>query len=368
MAQRLPNPVAALAGLVGTALTGSPIVMWVYALALTYFYTAFELGRRNGRAGWGVAIGALPATALVLLRGYVGVDTPNYVSAVEVLRDFGEPVELFEPLFEQLLLTLSRLPLPPLGVLALVSATTTLLLLRGWWKVERDMVLFTSVFAVYFFDMTMNGLRYGLAFAVVTVAAAALVRGRFVVFLVLVGAASLIQITSVLMGVVLLLCHEFRWRSVLAAGLLAALVSMTFGDYLLLKLLANEILQKPGALSRLSTVALTVALLSVWASQPALRAHAQGKIALLAVLALAAYGVAQISYAGLRLLSLTAFLTTLVLACHMYKAQLRFDRRTALVVIAIGLLFGALKLRNMAQSDEEAEAPFVPYRFMWDEQ
>ena len=66
--------------------------MWVYVLALSYFYAAFELGRRNGRPGWGVAIGALPAIALALLRGQVGVDTPNYVSAVEVLRDVGEPI------------------------------------------------------------------------------------------------------------------------------------------------------------------------------------------------------------------------------------------------------------------------------------
>ena len=341
--------------------------MWVYVLALSYFYAAFELSRRNGRAGWGATLGALPAIALVLLRGQVGVDTPNYVSAVEVLRDVGEPIEMFEPLFEQILLTLSGLPLPPLGVLALVSATTTLLLLRGWWLVERDMVLFTAIFAVYFFDMTMNGLRYGLAFAVVTVAAAALVRGRFVVFVALVAAASLIQITSVLMGAVLLLCHEFRWRSALATALLAALVSLSFGEYLLFKLLANEILQKPGALSGLSTLALSAALLGVWVSRPELRAAAQGKIVLLGLLALAAYAVAQVSYAGLRLLSLVAFLTALVLACHMHKARLRFDRRTALVVIAISVLFGALKLRNLAQSDEDAEAPFVPYRFIWDE-
>ena len=60
-------------------------------------------------------------------------------------------------------------------------------------------------------------------------------------------------------------------------------------------------------------------------------------------------------------------LTALVLACHMHKARLRFDRRTALVVIAIGVLFGALKMRNLSQSDEEAEAPFVPYRFIWEE-
>ena len=364
MAGRIADIPAILAGPALDVLIAN---MWVYALALAYFYAAYHLSWRHGRAGWGVTLGALPAVALVLLRGQVGVDTPNYVSAVEVLRDVGDRVEMFEPLFEQILLTLSRLPLPPMGVLALVSAITTLLLLRGWWQVERDMVLFTGIFAVYFFDMTMNGLRYGLAFAVITVAAAALVRGRFVVFVVLVAAASLIQITSVLMGAVLLLCHEFRWRSVLVTGLLAALVSLSFGDYLLLKVLANEILQKPGALSGLSTLALVGSLLAVWGTRPDLRAGAQGKIALLASLALAAYAVAQVSYAGLRLLSLLAFLTALVLACHMHKRKLRFDRRTALVVIAIGILFGTLKLRNMAQSDEEAEAPFVPYRFTWEE-
>ena len=340
--------------------------MLFYLLPLVYFYAMFGLGLRAGRPGLGAALGALPLLGLALLRGQVGVDTPNYISAVEVLRDAGEPLEMFEPLFERLLLLLARLPIDPLAVLALVSLLTAVLLLRSWWLVERDMVLFTGIFAVFFVDMTMNGLRYGLAFALVTLAASLLVRGHRLAFWLVVAAASQTQISSGLIGIVLFLFQDFRWRSFALASLFGVIVIAGFSDYLLLKLVANEVLQKPGALSGLSSLGFIGALLLVWAADGKLREAAVGKIVVLLLLAALTYAVALMSYAGLRLQALVAFLTVLSLACHMYAHRLRPGRRTVVALVAVGIVFGALKLRNLAQSDADAEAPFVPYKFFWE--
>jgi hypothetical protein len=340
--------------------------MVFYLLPLAYFYLMFGLGYRVGRPSLGVALGSLPLLALALLRGQVGGDTPNYVSAVEVLRDAGEPLEMFEPLFERLLLALAQLPVDPMAVLALVSLLTAVLLLRGWWLVERDMVLFSGIFAVFFIDMTMNGLRYGLAFALIALAASLLVRGHRFFFWVIVAAASMIQISSGLIGIVLFLFQDFRGRSFVLVGLFAAAIAATFSDYLLLKLVANEVLQKPGALSGLSSLGMIGALLLVWGTDRNLRGGAAGKIVVLVLLALIGYGVAQISYAGLRLQALVAFLTALALACHMHTHGLRPGRRTVVALFVVGVLFGALKLRNIAQSDADAEAPFIPYKFFWE--
>lgn len=340
--------------------------MLFYLLPLVYFYLLYGLGRRAAHPALGATLGALPMLALALLRGQIGVDTPNYVSAVELLRESGEPQELFEPLFERLLLLLSQLPIPSLAVLALVSAMTALLLLRSWWRVEPDMALFSGVFALFFVDMTMNGLRYGLAFSLIVASAIMLLSGRRWAFWILVAAASLIQLTSGLMGLLLFLLHEFRWRSMVYAAVFGLLLLAGFSDYLLLKLLANEVLQKPGALSGLSSLGFIGAVLLVWGLDREARSGAAGKILVLLLLAAASYGVAQISYAGLRLQLLIAFLTSLVFACHLQQHKLQLARRTALALIVVGMLFGGLKLRNIAQSDEMVEAPFVPYKFFWE--
>lgn len=340
--------------------------MLFYLLPLVFFYAMYAVGLCISRPGLGAALGALPMLTLALLRGQVGVDTPNYVGAVELLRDLGEPIELFEPLFERLLLLLSYLPIPPLAVLAIVSTMTALVLMRSWWRLEPAMALFSGVFAMFFVDMTMNGLRYGLAFALVVASACLLVTGRRTGFWLLVGTASMIQISSGLMGLLLFLLHEFRWRAVIYSGLFGFVVLISFSDYLLLKLLANEVLEKPGALSGLSSLGYIGLVLVIWSTDPQARKGASGKILTLLLISAMSYGLTQISYAGLRVQLLVAFLANLAFACHLRQQGKKMARNTIIALIVTGMLFGGLRLRNIAQSEEGVEAPFVPYKFFWE--
>src|SRR3546814_16327300 len=66
---------------------------------------------------------------------------------------------------------------------------------------ERSPLLMMTIVLPYFlFDMTMNGLRYGLAFSIVALGAAGLARGRLYLFLLCAVIASSIQVTAALLA------------------------------------------------------------------------------------------------------------------------------------------------------------------------
>lgn len=341
--------------------------MWYYVFPMAFFYAMFGLGRiiRSQRVALFI-VGTLPAVLLVLLRGSVGTDTPMYLQSIDMLRDAGEPLELFEPLFERLILVTSRIPVDASVVLASFSLAITVLLFVGWLRIEPALILFTGVFSQFFFDMTMNGIRYGLAFSLVVVAATMLLQKQFYRYWLLIAAASLIQLSGGLLGVLLYILHENKWRALVYASLFAAGVLASFSDDLLLKLLANEALQSPGVLSGVAPLLTSTGLLLVWLLDRQVRTNARLKITLLLALTLSTYSVAQVTYAGLRLQQLVLFLISLCFACHLRGYHLRVSKASAGSIILVGVLCGILRLRNFADPGDEAEAPFIPYKFFWE--
>lgn len=337
-----------------------------YLLPLVYFYLMFGVGKYLRRPNAYIVIGALPMIVLALLRGTVGVDTPNYQNAIDLLREQGTALHMFEPLFEQILLWLICLPVNTMTVLALITLATTIILFVAWLRLELHPLIFTVVIAQFYVDMTMNGIRYGLAFSIISLAAVMLVSGRKLRFWALVVIASLIHLTSGLLGILLYIVHELRWRALAYAIPFVFLVVVSFSDYVLFKIVANEGLQKPEAFSGLAPLGLTWCLLLAWISDRGIRRYALGKLLLLLLLSLLTYGIAQLTFAGLRLQLLVVFLTCLLLACHQRHYGMEITRRTTIIILLIGILFGALKLRNFAQTDESSDAPFVPYKFYWE--
>lgn len=341
--------------------------MLYYVAPLMFLYAMYGLGRiTRQQAAWFV-VGTIPTVLLVVLRGTVGVDTPNYLGAIDLLRDADESLQLFEPLFEAFIRMLVQLPIASWAVLALVSLTTTVLLLSGWIRIEPRLVIFTSVFTQFFVDMTMNGIRYGLAFAAIVVGANFLLSKRMHLFWGCVIAATMIQLTSGLLGVLLYVLHEGRFRALVYAVLFGALVMLGFSDHLLLKIAANELEQSPSALSGIVPLLATWSVLWTWAADRQAYQGANRKVWGLFALSLLSYGVTQVTYAGLRTQLLIVFLTSLAFACHLRANNLHLLRRTVTILIAISVIFGALKLRNFAHVAEDAKAPFIPYKFIWEE-
>lgn len=312
------------------------------------------------------AIGILPMAAVVLLRGNIGTDTPSYISAIELIRDSGaDSLQLFEPLFEWLLTTLAILPIPAWGILALVSMLTIFLLVIGWIRIEPSLVMFTWIYAQFFVDMTMNGIRYGLAFSLVVFGSRFLVEKRFFFFWIFVVSATFIQISGALLGVLLYFLHEQRWRSTIYATVVAILVGVSFSERLLLKILAYESEMIPGQFSGVVPLVATFLILAIWISDPNARRRALAKVISLSIMSFLFYGVSQMTYAGLRFQLLVLFLSILTFVCHVFSFKIKLYSRSVIALILIGMLLGAMKLRHFDEGGDAGN--FIPYKFFWEE-
>jgi len=328
----------------------------------------FGIGRISKKVTLWTVIGAVPMIALVLLRGNVGTDTPIYISIIEVYRDNPiDPPQLFEPLFELVLINISLLPIPSWAVLALVSLSTTVLFIRGWIRIEPTLVIFTGVYAQFFVDMTMNGIRYGLAFALIVFGSRFLLEKKMYFFWTFVLAATFVQVSSALLAVLLYFLHEQRWRTVFYTIALVGLVGMSFSDRLLIKIVAYQLEHIPSGLSGLMPLTAIWLTLGVWITDTNARRQATLKIIGLAAISIAFYLLAQVTYAGLRFLQLTLFLSALTFACHLKGSHIRMRHRTAILLIAIGLFLGVMKLRHYSESIDGAQAQFIPYKFYWED-
>lgn len=341
--------------------------MLYYVIPLFFFAFAIILGRwlRFSKFVY-VPIAAMPMVLLSLMRGNVGVDTPNYISAISLLRKNGDLIEYFEPLFERLLLLIGGLPVDDFVVLAIVSFLTTVLLLFSWLKIEERPLILFVVMSQFYVDMTMNGVRYGLAFSLVSLAALSLIRQHGLLYWPVVGLSSGIQVTSGFLGLFLYLIHHMRMRAIAFFVVFSFVVFYFFGDYIFIKLSNNQTLFKPSLLSGVVPLVLSLSLLIIWLQDKGVGRQAFGKIFVLCLLSLLAYGVSQFSYAGLRLQLLIVFMICLVMACHQRVAGVGFSRRSSVLIMLIGIFFGLLKIRNFAAADEYISAPFIPYLFYWE--
>ncbi len=337
-------------------------------MPLAFFYAMFAAGCLLRKpVGWTI-IGATPMIFLVLMRGNVGTDTPYYISAIDQIRSSGSnSTEIFEPLFQWILATLGLLPLPSWMILAFVSLSTTLLFFKGWVRIEPSLIVFAGVYSQFFVDMTMNGIRYGLAFSLIVFGSRFLLARKLYIFWAFVLVATFIQISSALLAVLLYFLHLQRWRTVLYGVTLGCLVGLNFSDRLLLKLVAYELESIPGAFSGFMPLASIWLILAIWSLDSHARKKAATKIIGLAIISVAFYGVAQITYAGLRFLQLTLFLSALTLVCHLNVNRMKLHYRSVVFLIVVGMFFGFMKLRHYNVTIDTAPAQYIPYKFYWED-
>lgn len=341
--------------------------MTYYLIPLLFFYALSLAGRISREPKTLVALGALPAALLVILRGNVGTDTAVYLQSVELLSAEGVPINIFEPAFEYLVLSLSALSLSPAWVLSAIAGMTTIIFFIGWFRIDRSLTILSCIFAIFYFDMTMNGVRYGLAFSLVLLGASYLIKARKIEYMFFVLLASFVQVSSCLLGILLFMLHEKKWSTAAYCLSAAALLSTQFTEYIVLKALANESLQSPAATSGMAPLVVTLASLGAWATNRSIRTGAGSKIIVLLVLAFATYGMSQFFYAGLRFQFLIFFLVALCLCCHLHSIGRRMPRSLGISLIIIGILGAGLRLRNFSDGAFDGESPFIPYHFIWEE-
>lgn len=150
---------------------------------LFFYFFLFLASRNNNLTRFFIIAGALPLVFLALFRGNVGTDTANYLSIFAAMQSSPELIPKIEPVFYAIswgLMSIFDDPRVMVGSFALI---TTLTLFFSSIKLENyGYILGSAIIPIFYQSMTMNGIRYGLSFSMVTLSAVYLLRGDRIFF------------------------------------------------------------------------------------------------------------------------------------------------------------------------------------------
>lgn len=304
----------------------------------------------------------IPAVIIVTMRGMVGTDTYGYLSFFEQSKwDIKENYFNLETGFVIYLQVVTYLGLQPQKSLNLFSLIICILIFINFSKSKSAFIIFSSlIFPVFFYDMTMNGLRYGLAFILAVPFILEPVKNMFKInknkiYIVL----SILNHNSVLTFIFFKMFINLNIKNFIL-GLLASTVVFYFlQDYLLLKFDSYAELESPSALSGVQPFVIMFLIAVV--NSIFFKLNTKRNIYLF-VLQLCFYLVTQFTYAGLRFQFAVLFFTMVLMVgdkdCRNYNYYIA-------IIYLIGLLGFLLKMRNMLDTYGIGYSPFLPYVFYW---
>lgn len=342
--------------------------MTAYFVAYGFLIACYGLGLWTRALRWTLLVGSLPLIFLIAFRGLVGTDTAQYLFLMRTIREQGLLSVGLEPVFGVLSQILMDRFHDPFQALVIISVFIALLMVAAGFWLEKVPLLFGSlVMPYYLLDMTMNGVRYGLAFAIVTLATGFLLRGRRLVFMALTALATLTQLSALLLAAGIWLLLEARLRTAALVVVLAVPFILYFGTYLDDKAAIYSDLTIISIFSGLGPLALSLAMLGALFTVKEIRDTHAFQIAALVAAAVLVYGSTQITSAGLRLQQLVLFLIYLYGAAQIYRLSVNVWRNQLLIVamIFIALLSATLRLDNFAEDRAFGPTPFNPYYFIW---
>lgn len=338
--------------------------MMPYFVSYAILAATSLLGLWTGRVRLAALVAFSAMFYLIARRGLVGVDSAFYVQQFDTIRYSGLFAAGFEPGFALLIYILTFFFADSFQILILLGCTAAIVLLIGALWLEREPVLFLTIVLPFFlFDMTMNGLRYGLAFAIITLGTAAWCNGRRWLFFVSLALAASIQISSIILAVGTWILVEARFRTFVGTLIVGITIVYFFGDYLGEKAAQNADLVALGGFSGVVPFLITTVILASAALNPSIWRELRLPIIGLATLQIAAFWTARYYYAGLRLQSIVIFMSYLVLAFSISRHGLKLrDSRIAVVGLMAALLLStALRLKNFSDEEGFGISPFAPY-------
>lgn len=307
----------------------------------------------------------IPAFFIVVLRGDVGTDTASYVRIIDgISSEFGDingssEVEIGFELFSKILLNFG---FSSKAVIIAFSWFICALIIFAFSQTKDDVLIFALlVFPIFFYDMTMNGLRYGISFCLAKIAYESIENDNKKTFALM----TLLSVSFHLSGfvlLVLLMVRRLNFKHLIAGVLFACVLLLIFLDRLLFKFSAYGDLQAPSGLSGLAPLLLFAA---IYISVVTMSFKDFMYLTFLLLLEIAFFVLAKFSYAGLRFQLLTLF----ALLCTLPKCSVMRSRNRLMflcLVFFIGALGFVSKSRNMVDGIDSGESPFIPYHFFWE--
>ena len=306
---------------------------------------------------------------LAVARGDVGTDTLTYETLVGVYIEETGWIGI-EPGFIAYVRLAHLVTDNAVLITRGLSLVFFALILIFLWRASRDetFVLLAYFAPIYLVQMSMNGLRIGIATAAFVCAMQLFRRGRnrnAVAYLVLAISFHVsIVFAIVLMALTRIEISRAKTLFLPVLGLMAAMiVAITAQGYLEDKVTDYATIVSPGVFSGLSPVGRILIILFSAVTLPISRADKRWMLVTILTATVISYGVAINSYGGLRLLEIIASVAPSLLLMRIDPST-PLNRRFRLGLALAGLLGGLNTLRGMFASANLEGSPFVPYNFL----
>ena len=324
---------------------------------------------------------ALPLLCLTVLRGDVGTDTDNYLANVQGVIQWGSQSSTGDEVgYVFLVRFLAIFTSSPRMIVAVISLRAALLFFAMLYLWENRQCFYSLIFVpLFFFSLTMNTLRIGIAFPLVAISVLQLEKRHYAKFCIYALLAISMQMTTIILLPMLLLARQgaqdpgkwvtYRYlKKVLYALILGApllyLGYNIFEERIISKLVLYYLESAYSHEGMSGTFPLFTSfvccLVAIWFSEKKNRYLGLIFFIIQAVF----YGVTTMSYAGIRLQTMALFAQILALS---YWAKRPVGRIHFATVILLFCLAVSGMIQNFIASDSQPYA-FTPYQFFWESQ
>ena len=309
---------------------------------------------------------SMPAIFIAVLSGDSGTDKEAYYTWIGNAFNGNMEKVTYEPGFKYLTYLLSFIYPHVYVIIPIIAFLTSCFLIRAYSNSKWQLLIFTFfIFPYFYYDMTMNGLRYGLSFSLASMAALQLTKDKksSVKFFIYALLAVSMQYSSI---IILALIYVSQMRIKKADILLLivlgyAVFNMLDFTYFDNKADAYKDASSPSGLSGLSPLILFVV---IFVFNWLLNKKLHFIFFVLLVLELASFMLSLKSYSGLRFQSLMIF--TLMLFIANFQEPPAFRKRMLFAFFLIGIMSFSLKIRNFMSEEKYVNTPFLPYEFFWE--
>jgi hypothetical protein len=357
--------------------------IYIFSLLALMASYAFEFSKSRPYL---VVLFALISLCLVCFRGMVGTDTANYLAIFSSIKNNGGYPGL-EFGFVTLIKSLFFITSSGMAIMAIIAMIISyLLFVSSRASYRASLVLVLCVIPVFYLQMTMNGVRFGLAFALAMLAFKLIYEDRLKLAMIITCLSVSMHLSALMLFVVGAVLAEnkkelSRWLMILAFALAAAGIVIFFKNSLLT---ANEFpitgslpitkilppadkwdlylnFKSPSWYSGLSI--LSMSLLALYVIKPQsnnLVLPKTRQFSLLLVLVILSFALAKLSYAGLRIQGTMLFAIFLIMQFKPSFEGLIKSKKQLFLIGCLGILFF---LNNAIQTKGVGESPFLPYSF-----
>ena len=321
----------------------------------------------------------LPLILLVILRGNVGTDTASYLSLINEISASGS-VAGIEYGFIYLVKALLYFTNSHMLILVLIALFTTAILLSASKSTDRALFVFIiCIVPIFYLDMTMNGLRYGLSFSCAMYAISKFYQRRLLLSCIWGIFAVLFHISGFLLFLIVALLADDeeelkKWVALIIVFLLVVFVQLYALDItnyinqigtnninLNGKYIVYQQFKSPSWFSGLAPMGILLALLYILQrsnrESPVLSArHFYILLALICLM----FAIAKFSYAGLRLQSLVLFAMLVMLQFKPGFSGM-MDKKVKSGIFFVGCLGLLAFIKCVIQTEGQGISPFSPW-------